>query len=689
MKSYFRKIIFFVALPLSWFLLLGASIYFLFYKPESDIVKIILISAAIFLTSIYFALMVYVLFSTWKKTRLLTTIDPKLLTQIFRANNNLIVTLNRDFTIAWTNNFDLLRKILNIHLSNQVFNQPIENLLGVTLATKFKKSYLLRASFKKTVDNVEKNFLVTSITKGLIVFHPNDLAERMKTHFFQNRTVFWILELDDQTSLALSSPQFEQNKSEILAFVTISLNEEFRKTEGIILSLTKGEFLIVLTQLMLKKFLKNEFDIIKKIKRQIFQKYKLDVSFSGGIFSDVSPIFNSEKKLDFYHFSHYHTLSKAVNAKQLAQSRGGDQIVVHSGVELKIYGKQQAPMKSMPDRFNIYKSFCKILKNYKKVLIVGHRNPDLDVFGAGIGLKRFIELYTPKTNCQVVSTSVAENIEKEVIQIIEKKNYLKNVVTKFNFKEWFQTSEKKLIILVDTGNPDFLDFPFKLVGKNNIAIFDHHNCQISNENIVFNYSTLEASSASELVLGFLIEWNRENKKLWPLYVSQILLAGILSDTNNLQSNVGQFTLGIINFFQEEKKLKLQKTIDQIKQFKVEREKVYKLDIEKFQRQSLSPDVIVLSRSLSNNSQFQAAAAAEFAATKFFPKSVIVILGGTHFSSSNIYVSIRSQNEVNAGLISEQLGGGGDQHRGAAQLTNTTINMTLSKIKKIVMEKNKK
>jgi cyclic-di-AMP phosphodiesterase len=167
----------------------------------------------------------------------------------------------------------------------------------------------------------------------------------------------------------------------------------------------------------------------------------------------------------------------------------------------------------------------KLISEASNVVIMAHRNLDLDALGSSLGVyylckkmgKNSFLLIEEKKSEMGVSRSLAE---------------LDNIGIKINIKKLPQLKliidDRTLLIMMDVHLPELTqnDEVFKLL--KNVMIIDHH---IKDKDVLahvnYEYIAENKSSTSEIIVNLLEELNI----YIPPYVATIMLAGIVIDTN--------------------------------------------------------------------------------------------------------------------------------------------------------------
>ena len=158
------------------------------------------------------------------------------------------------------------------------------------------------------------------------------------------------------------------------------------------------------------------------------------------------------------------------------------------------------------------------IKKYKNIIIIGHKNPDLDCIASSCALYKII-----KDNCYVYKTTeeltnsaykAYEELEKEKIRYINKNNY----------KEYI---EKALLIVVDLHKKTLIENEKLLDEIKDKIIIDHHIIGKNKISANLEYIDDQASSTVEIIIEYMKYKNTKINE----NIATIMLAGIEIDTN--------------------------------------------------------------------------------------------------------------------------------------------------------------
>ncbi len=227
------------------------------------------------------------------------------------------------------------------------------------------------------------------------------------------------------------------------------------------------------------------------------------------------------------------TESYADGALDLALGRGGDQAVIKRINKIEYYGgKLQTVEKSNKGKSRIVgHALSQLIVQAPKIFIMGHKNSDMDSFGASLGIARLC--LTNDKNPYIVIEEPNESLDTLLQHAKEKDTY--NLI---GCERALELCDKdSLIVVVDTHRPDRVQCPELLKKSEKIVVIDHHRkMELAIENPILNYMESYASSAAELVTEIL-QYMLPKKKMDKLE-AEALMAGITVDTNNFSVRAG-------------------------------------------------------------------------------------------------------------------------------------------------------
>lgn len=281
------------------------------------------------------------------------------------------------------------------------------------------------------------------------------------------------------------------------------------------------QYEVVLTNKNYKNLIANKFEILDEI-REIETEADFPVTLSIGIGVGGKTISESEEY--------------AQGALDLALGRGGDQAVVKNVCNFEYYGgKSQSVEKGFKGKSRIIAHALRLLMTQSsKVFIMGHKNPDLDSFGASLGIHRMAKIVGKEAF--ILLNSYNDSLVDMVEDAKESGEY-SFISTE---KALSLADEHSLVVVVDTHRPALAE-SIELVEKvKRTVVIDHHRrAEDVLPDQILSYMESYASSASELVAEVLQYANeKKSKKILTKLEADALLAGIMVDTNRFAVKAG-------------------------------------------------------------------------------------------------------------------------------------------------------
>ncbi|MDO5491691.1 MAG: DHH family phosphoesterase, partial [Bacillota bacterium] len=223
----------------------------------------------------------------------------------------------------------------------------------------------------------------------------------------------------------------------------------------------------------------------------------------------------------------------AQDALDIALGRGGDQAVIKNVEDLEYYGgKTQGVEKSNKGKSRLIAHALRALMNQSsRIFIMGHKNPDMDCFGAALGISRIAA--TVGKDTYILLGSYDESMEEMVADARATGDY--EFVSEEKAVSLFK--ENSLVVVVDTHRPGLVESPELVNMTEKLVAIDHHRrAEDVLPHQVLTYMEPYASSASELVAE-VVQYACEKKALTKVEADG-LLAGIMLDTNRFAVKAG-------------------------------------------------------------------------------------------------------------------------------------------------------
>lgn len=417
--------------------------------------------------------------------------------------------------------------------------------------------------------------------------------------------------------------------------------------EGILKKTDRDKYFVAFEHKNLQKCIDDNVGIIENVVK-IAEEFKFPFSISIGI-GTGGTLTENEKS--------------ARNALDLALGRGGGQVCVKDDKEFKFYGgrKVEYERSTRIKAKSVSAALSELIKNSDNVILMGHRNPDYDCFGAAVGLSRAARCLgaTP----YIIREKVAPAVEHMYKELIESGDYDGMFVDEGEALE--EITRNSLVIVLDTHRNSMVPAPKVLERAEKVVVIDHHRRStefISPCSLV--YHEPYASSTCEMVTE-LLEYMETGTKVTKLE-AQCLYTGILMDTKNFMLKTGVRTFEAASYL---RKLGLDTVA--VRRMFSSRLEDYIIKSHIVSTSTLAARNVAVSHTDINHvniRQLASQAADEMLNLEGVAASVVVFKTNT-----GVGFSARSIGTVNVQLIMEKLGGGGHMTVAGAAIDGIDLN----------------
>ncbi len=438
-----------------------------------------------------------------------------------------------------------------------------------------------------------------------------------------------------------------EKRIELLANVEKEIIDWVTKTGGLIIKTDKDSFIYVFEQQYLDEFEKEKFNILDKIKK---------IEIDGQTQITLSIAISTDGK------NNYEKYKTALAVMDLVLGRGGDQVVVRRDGKYKFYGGKtvEVEKRTKVKARNISQSISKIISESDNVIIMGHKNIDIDALGSALGLYRFTK--NLDKDCFIVSEPNGKSLGKFLEILISDEEYKDIILSEEETAEIIK--EKSLLIIVDTHKISYVEFPSLLEKIDRKIVIDHHrkapDC-IKDSLVAFH--EVYASSTSELVTE-IIQYSKNDVKL-TLLEAESLYGGIMVDTKNFTFKTGVRTFEAAAYLR-----KYGVDIIRVKKWFQADLESYNIIADIVKNVEIHNDSIAIGIYEQENSDSNlicAKAADELLTISNITASFVMAKMG-----DKVCISGRSIGDINVQIILEKLGGGGHITLAGAQLEGFSL-----------------
>ncbi|RSD22302.1 DHH family phosphoesterase [Mesobacillus subterraneus] len=550
-----------------------------------------------------------------------------------------IMLINDDYYIEWTNPFIA-----------SCFNE--DTLVGRSLYD------VADAVVPLIKQEVETEIITLHDRKFRVIHKPEerllyffDVTEQAEIEkmYHDERTVIAIIYLDNYEELTQGMD--DQTKSSLNSLVTSILNK-WATNNGVFLKRVSSErFIAVFSEHILHLLEKGKFTILDEV-RETSSKQNVPLTLSIGVGTGYASL----PELG----------TQAQSSLDLALGRGGDQVAIKQpNGKVKFYGGKTNPVeKRTRVRARVISHALKeLVSESDKVLIMGHKHPDMDAIGSAIGILKVAQMNKREGFIVYNKNEIDTGVQRLMDEIKQNETLYSRFITPEQAYEI--ASDDTLLVVVDTHKPSLVIDERLLNRIENVIVIDHHR---RGEEFIKNpllvYMEPYASSTAELVTE-LLEYQPKNGKIQMLEATA-LLAGIIVDTKSFTLRTGARTFDAASYLRSHgaDTVLVQRFLKEDINTYVKRAKI--IENVYFYR-----DGIVISKNNENEycDQVLIAQAADTLLTMDGVSASFVI---SKKADDTIGISARSLGEINVQVVMENLEGGGHLTNAATQMYDISV-----------------
>lgn len=561
-----------------------------------------------------------------------------------------LVMLDENGHITWYNT-----SFLNMMDEDELLNQDISNFIPEIKMSNIDEEKEMEAINIK-IDGrnyvVYPNFIDTSKTESknnkILMLYLVDNTEfiNLKEDYEDEKLVSIVAYVDNYDDVKNNTPDI--SRPLLLAEIDKNINSYFSRYGGIVRKYENDRYFIVIENSAFKNIQEKKFDILDQM-RELDLGNTIPITLSIGVGVDGKNPFDSYKR--------------SSGAVDVALGRGGDQAVVQFENQLSFYGgKTKAVEKRNKVKARVIGyALRELIDGTDKVFVMGHKNPDMDSFGAGIGVLRAIA-DRGKQGYLIISgeNPSIKNIYDKMR--IEQPELLGNILTPEEGLEI--ADENSLLVVVDNHKPSFTEEPELLDIIPKVVVIDHHRRGAEFiKDPVLTYLESYASSTCELVTEVLSYMS--NKVNLTKFEAEALLAGITVDTKNFSFQTGVRTFEAASIL----KRAGADTVS-VRQFFRDDYNTFIHKAEVIKSSKIIFDIIAIGRleeEMDDSLLIAAQSANELLNINGVEASFVMT-----YVNEKLHISGRSLGNISVQLILERLGGGGHLTSAGTQLNNVTM-----------------
>ncbi len=619
----------------------------------------IILFGAIFMSSFY------ILARAEKK--ITKNINERLLTigearkEVFIRSHLPMITMNMQGEIWWYNtSFKKMTKGENILDTNirtilpevQIEEFPKDNTIMEKDISIDGSSYTMYSELAKLGDEDSKdyNYVIYFIDKTELFHLENQIKNK--------RCMIGIICIDNYTEIAQNVD--EVRRPMLTALIDRKVHRWLQDEDVVIRKFERDKYMFIFSYELLSKIESTKFAILDEM-RKTQMGNELPITMSIGIGENINSLTGS--------------MDEARAALDLALGRGGDQAVIKNQDKYTFYGgktKEVEKSTRVKARMKAY-AFKELIEQSDSIIIMGHKNVDMDCLGAAMGVYRVAAMLGKEAKIVLDEPTMA--IQMLYNRIIESNDYNQLFISSQEAEH--QLDAETLLVIVDVHRANYVENPKLLEIAEKIVVFDHHRRSADYINhAVLTYYESYISSTCEMIAEIL-QYIGEKVKLTAIE-ADALLAGITVDTKNFIFKTGVRTFEAAAFLRrngaDSTRVRMFFQSDmasyKARAIALKDAEIYQDTIAITNVESAAEDVFIIAAQTADELLNIRGITASFAMAKV---------------DDVISISARSHGDINVQVIMEMIGGGGHQTVAGVQLKGNTIEEANGIIKQAINE----
>ncbi len=495
---------------------------------------------------------------------------------------------------------------------------------------------------------------------NLVVFYFIDKTAEMAAQKLRDdeRMIECVVIIDNYDEVLKETA--DSNHGALLSDIEQKINAWVNLGSGIVRKYERDKFIVFFSNKNFEKIMSNKFAVLDEV-RLINHENKIPVTLSIGVGKSGEDVAENDKF--------------AKLAIDMALGRGGDQVVIRDNVNFTFFGAKtrEVEKRTKVKARVVAHALRELIDHSDKVIIMGHKNSDMDCIGAAIGLLRAVK--SRGRDAFVMVNTAASNAKILINEFSCQNEYEDSFITAEQALNIY--TQDSLVVVVDVHRPGMVECPEILKFAKNIVLIDHHRrSEDFIENAVLVYHEPYASSTCEMITE-IFQYIQDGQRLTKIE-AEALYAGIFMDTKGFTFKAGVRTFEAASYL---RRMGVD-TVNVRRLFKTDLQNyIAKADIIK--SAVIYRDNIAFSylyEECPNMTVTVAQAADELLDISNIEAAFVLAK-----SENRVLISGRSLESINVQVILEKLGGGGHITIAGAQLENTTIEEADSMLKAAIDE----
>ena len=481
--------------------------------------------------------------------------------------------------------------------------------------------------------------------------------QSVKRELKLSRPVFAILALDNYEEIVKNLT--ETAKSALLAAIDERVTHWMATVDAFIRRYDRDRYLIYLDQRALSALIEEKFSVLDAV-RELTSPNGVPVTLSIGIGQAGE------------HFKDSHQFASL--AIDMALARGGDQVVIKDNTQFSFFGGRSMELEKRTKVKSrvMANTLGELIGDADLVLVMGHRNSDIDSIGAAAGIACIARKRGKPARIVIKEDN---NAASQLIERLKGQSHYSEAFIAPR-EAILTATPSTLLVVVDVNRADFVESPELLQSVNHVAVIDHHR-RVANyiENAALSFHEPYASSTSELVaelMHYLLDPGDLSR-----VEAEALLGGIVLDTKNFTMHTGVRTFEAAAFLRSAGADPI--AIKKLFQTNIN-ESMLRYDIVRAATLP-RPKVAVAALEHPAPREIAAQAADELLDIRDISASFVLtpVAAERGAESGMVCISARSLDQINVQVICEKLGGGGHMTIAGAQLPGIDVTEAVARL----------
>ena len=528
----------------------------------------------------------------------------------------------------------------------------------------FYKAVIQRVELEDAPERMKENageIGIGDILYAVFIYDETEIVHYIRENYDQRLDIALLYIDNYEESLAMVD---DVRRALLAALIDRKINKYMLRIDAVTRKLEKDKYIVLFQHKYLSQLQADKFSLLDEVRNvNVAEDKSVTISMGIGIQADTF-----RKRQEY-----------ARSAIDLALARGGDQVVVKSKDNILYYGGksiQQEKNTRVKTRVKAH-ALRESIEAAVKVVIMGHKLPDVDAIGSAIGINRIAQTLGKPT--RIIVNEVTSSLAPLLGLFKGNKDYPENLfITGEEAKEFIGNGTGVLLIVVDVNRPSYTDAPELLKLVSTLVVIDHHRqTGESFDNPALSYIESFASSSCEMVAEIL-QYAGEEIRLKAVE-ADALYSGIMVDTNNFMNKPGVRTFEAVAYLRRS-------GADILRIRKMFRSDIaeYKVRAEAIQNMEIFMNSYAIAPCNADNCISPTIVGAKIADDLLDINGIKATFILTAYEGK-IYISARSIDELNVQVVMEKLGGGGHISSAGAQLADCSLEEATNIVKEILQK----